>query len=251
MPKLFPPDLLKNPETQAFCLQRQITDIRYLRHHLQESVCLSIDTEGCEGIREGITSLGLAILPPTDFLAIRFPSLPFETQELVEQYRIESYCFYIEGRSRRKPFPSFPFGVNAKTSDPGGAIRPVVHRIKECSAGKDIVLVGWDPHARDFPAIQTLVANLFQEVVGWVDVLDIVQQMCFSQQEDLAKSWPPLGDIMLSVGFSENCIPQRFGHSARSDAIHTVIVLARLLTYGSDELPIEVRRQRLLKQWQQ
>lgn len=154
---------------------------------------------------------------------------------------------HIEGRSRRKPYPSFPFGVSAKTSDPGGEIKAIVHRIKERYIGNHIVLVCWHPHARDFPAIQALVPSLFQEVVGWVDVLDITQQICFSKQEDLAKSWPPLGDIMLCVGFSQICIPQRFGHSAGSDAIHTVVVLARLLTFGLNELPIEVRRQRLLK----
>ena len=32
--------------------------------------------------------------------------------------------------------------------------------------------------------------------------------------------------MMLCVGFDEVCIPQRFGHSAGSDAIHTVIILA-------------------------
>ena len=250
MPKLFPPDLLKNPETQAFCLQRQITDNGSLKHHLQESVCLYIDTEGCKGIRGSITSIGFAFLPPTDFLAVRFPSLPFETQELVEQYRIESYCFYIEGRSRRKPNPSFPFGASVKTSDTGGEIKAIFHRIKERYIGKYVILIGWHPHARDFPAIQAIVPSLFQEVVGWADVLDVMQQVCFSKQEDLTKSWPPLGDMMLCVGFNKNCIPQRFGHSVGSDAIHTVIILARLLTCVSDELPIEVLRQRLLKQWQ-
>ena len=134
--------------------------------------------------------------------------------------------FYIEGRSRRKPYPSFPFGVSAKTLDPGGEIKAIVRRIKERYIGKDIVLIGWHSHARGFPAIQALVANLFQEVVGWAGVLDVMQQICFSKQENLAKSWPPLGDMMLCVGFGENCIPQRFGHSAGSDAIHTVIILA-------------------------
>ena len=251
MPKLFPPSLLENPETQAFCLQRQITDTGSLRHHLRESICLGIDMEGCEGIGEGITSIGLALLPPTDFLARTFPSLPFSTQELVERYRIESYCLYVEGRSRRKPHPSFPFGSSTKTSDPGGEIKAIVDGIKQRYAGKDIVLVGWHPHPLDFPAIQALVPSLFQEVVGWVDVVEVTQRICVSKQEDLVKSWPPLGDVMLCVGFSEDCLPQRFSHSAGSDAIHTVIVLARLLTFNSNELPIELRRQRLLKQWQQ
>lgn len=251
MPKLFPPSILEDTKTQAFCLQKQITDTGSLRHHLQKSVCLGIDMEGCERIGEGITSTGLAVLPPTDFLAKTFPSLLFETQELVERYRIDSNCVYVEGPSRRKPHPSFPFGLSTKTSDPGAEIKAIVDRIKLRYAGKDIVLIGWHPHPYDFLAIQALVPSLFQEVVGWADVVDVTQQICVSKQEDLVKSWPPLGDVMLCVGFSESCLPQRFGHSRGSDTIHTVIVLARLLTYKSNELPIELRRQRLLKQWQQ
>ena len=119
MPKRFPPSLLESLEARTFCLQKEITDTDSLRHHLRESVCLGIDVEGCEGIGEGITSIGLAILPPTDFLFKSFPSLPFETQEFVEQYQIESYCFYVEGRSRRKPYPPFPFGSTVTTVDPG------------------------------------------------------------------------------------------------------------------------------------
>ena len=95
-----------------------------------------------------------------------------------------------------------------------------------------------------------LVPSLFQEVIGWVDVVDVTRQICVSEQEDLAKSWPPLSDVMLSVGFSENCAPQRFCHSAGSDAIHTIAVLARILTCDPDGPPIELRRRRLLKQWQ-
>lgn len=232
-------------------MQKQITDIDLLRHHLRESVCLCIDTGGCEGIREGITSIGLAMLPPTDFSANRFPTPPFSTEQLVEQYRIESYCLYIEERSRKKPHPPFPFGVSIHTSDPAGEITSIVQKIKQRYPGRDIVLIGWHPHARDYPAIQFLIPALFREVVGWADVLDVMQQTCFSRQEDLARTWPPLGDMMLCVGFGEECVPMRVGHSAGSDAVHTVMILARLLTFGDDELPVEVRRRRLLKQWRQ
>lgn len=136
MPKLFPPSLLERPEARTFCLQKQITDISSLRHHLRESVCLGIDVEGCEGIREGITSIGLAILPPTDFQSTAFPSLPFETQEFVDRYKIESYCFYIEGRSRQKPYPPFPFGFIVKTANAGKETKAIVDGIKERYAGK-------------------------------------------------------------------------------------------------------------------
>ena len=108
MPRLFPPSLLENPEAQAFCLQKQITDVDSLRHHLRESICLGTDTEGCEGIKEGITSVGVAILPSIDCTRT-FRHLPFETQELVDRCGIVSYCFYVEGRNRRKPHASFPF----------------------------------------------------------------------------------------------------------------------------------------------
>jgi hypothetical protein len=250
MPKLFPPSLLESPEARAFCLQKQITDTDSLRYHLRESVCLGIDVEGCEGIGEGITSIGLAILPPTDFQSRVFPSLPFETQEFVERYQIESYCFYVEGRSRRKPYPPFPFGFTVKTADPGSETKAIIDSIKQRYAGKDIVLISWHPYPREFPAIQVLVPSLFQEVVGWVDVVDVTRQICVSKQEDLAKTWPPLSDVMLSVGFSENCAPQRFHHSAGSDAIHAIAVLARLLTCDPDGPPIELQRRRPLKQWQ-
>ena len=96
MPKRFPPSLLESLEARTFCLQKEIADTDSLRYHLRESVCLGIDVEGCRGIGEGITSIGLAILPPTDFLFKSFPSLPFSTQDFVEQYQIESYCFYVE-----------------------------------------------------------------------------------------------------------------------------------------------------------
>ena len=129
-------------------------------------------------------------------------------------------------------------------------MKAIIDSIKQQYAGKDIVLTTWYPYPREFPAIQVLVPSLFQEVVGWVDVVNVTQQICVSKQEDLAKSWPPLSDVMLSVGFSENCAPQRFYHSAGSDAIHTIAVLARLLTCDPDGPSIELRRRRLLKQWQ-
>ncbi|KAK2780629.1 hypothetical protein FQN53_001104 [Emmonsiellopsis sp. PD_33] len=251
MPKFFPPSLLESPEARTFCLQKQITDTDCLRHHLQESVCLSIDVEGCEGIGEGITSIGLAVLPSIDIRLSAFSPLPFETQEIVRRYQIESYCFYIDGRSRRKPHPPFPFGSTLKTANPGEEMKDIIDTIKQRHAGKDIILVGWHPHPRELPAIQAFAPSLFQEIAGWVDVVDVTRQICISNQEDLTKTWPPLGDVMLSVGFSENCLPQRFCHGAGSDAIHTIIVLVRLLTCDPDGPPIELRRRRQLKQWQQ
>ena len=259
MPKLFPPSLLKNPEAQAFCLQKQITDIDSLKHHLRESVCLCIDTEGCEGVREGITSIGIAILPPIDS-TIQIEQfwkschLPFKTQELVNSFGIESYCFYIEGRNRRKPHPSFPFGFSSTTPrlEIGNEIKAIIDKIKQRYIKNDIILIGWHPHSRDFPAIQTLIPSLFQEVVGWTDVIDIIQQLCISKQENLLKSWPSLSDVILCVGFSQDGLSQqRFAHSAGTDAIHTLLILARLLTCNSGDLPVELWRQRPLKQWRQ
>lgn len=207
--------------------------------------------EGCEGIGEGITSIGLAILPSIDLLSRAFPSLPFETQVFVNRYRIESHCVYVDGRSRRKPYPSFPFGFTVKTADPGREMKDIIDGIKQRYAGKDIVLIGWHPHPRELPAIQVFARSLFQEVLGWVDVVDVARQICISKQEDLTKSWPPLSDVMLSVGFSANCLPRRFCHSAGSDAIHAIVVLVRLLTCDLDGPPIELRRRRLLKQWRE
>ena len=249
MPKLFPPSLLECPETRTFCLQKQITDTDSLRHHLQESVCLAVDVEGCEGIGGGITSIGIAILRPTDFLSRAFPSPPFDTQDFVERYQVESHCFHLEGRTRKKPHPPFPFGCTVKTVDPGREIKSVVDGIKQRHAEKDIVLIGWHPHPREFPAIQVFIPSLFQEVVGWVDLVDVVRQTCVSRQEDLAKSWPPLCDVMLSVGMSKNSLSERFRHGAGHDAIHTIVVLARVLTRDPGGPPIELRRRRLLKQW--
>lgn len=121
MPKLFPPALLlQHSNIRDFCLQAQITDIETLKHHLQHSVCLGIDMEGCEGIREGITSLGLAVLPPTKLSDLQstalFPSLPFRTQDLVDRCKIESYFIYIQYRSRKKSYASFPYGHVIKTA---------------------------------------------------------------------------------------------------------------------------------------
>ncbi|RYO86647.1 hypothetical protein DL762_004659 [Monosporascus cannonballus] len=113
------------------------------------------------------------------------------------------------------------------------------------------MLIGWHPHPRELPAIQALIPSLFREAFGWVDVVDVTRRICVPKQEDLAKSWPPLSDVMLSVGFSEICLPQRSCHSAGSDAIHTIAVLARLLAIDPDRPPIELRRRRPLKQWQQ
>ena len=191
MPKLFPPSLLESPETRTFCPEKQITDIDFLRHHLRESVCLGIDVEGCEGIGECITSIGLAILPTTDFQATAFPSLRFETQDFVDRYRVESHYIYIDGRSRHKPHPPFPFGSTVNTADAGKETTAMVKNTEQRYPGKDIVLVGWHPHARELPAIQALFPTLFQEVAGWVDVVDVTRQICISKQEDLAKSWPP------------------------------------------------------------
>jgi len=253
MPKRFPPGILESPEARAFCLQKQITDLHSLKRHLRESVCLSIDVEGCEGIGQGITSIGLATLPPTDLLSKAFPSIPFKTQEAIQQYHIVSYCLHVEGRSRRKPHPPFPFGSSITTADPGGEINAIIDHITQHYPSKDIILIGWHPHPREFPAIQALIPGLFQKVTGWVDVVNITQQICISKQEDLTKSWPPLSDVMLCVGFSEDCLSQRFNHSAGSDAIHAVVVLVRLLTCNNhpDDLPIELQRRRPLKQWQQ
>ena len=252
MPKLFPPSLLENSEAQAFCLQKQITDINSLRHHLRESVCLDIDTEDCEEIKEETTSIGVAILPPMHCTAQTFRHLPFETQEFVNHCGIESYCFYVEGRNRRKPHPLFRFDLSSTTPRSGEEIKAIVDKIKQHYTEKDIVLVDWHSHPRDFSVVQILISSLFQEVVGWIDVIDIMQQTCISKQEDLLKSWSSLTDFMLCVDFSQDCLPQqRFAHGADTDAIHTVLVLARLLTYNSGDLPIKLWRQRPLKKWRQ
>jgi hypothetical protein len=129
-------------------------------------VCLGIDVEGCEGIGEGITSIGIALLPPTELLSRTFPSLPFQTEKFVEWYQVECRCFYIEGRSRRKPHPPFPFGSIVKTVELDGEMKVIINDIKKRYASNNTVLIGWYPHPRELPAIQALVPILFQEVVG-------------------------------------------------------------------------------------
>lgn len=126
-----------------------------------------------------------------DCTARTFRHLPFEIQELVDHCRIESYCFYVEGRNRREPHPSFPFGFSSTTLRPGEKIKAIVDKVKQHYPGKDIVLVGWHSHSRDFPAIQTLIPSLFQEVVGWADAIDIMQQICIHKQEDLLRHGHP------------------------------------------------------------
>lgn len=251
MPKLFPPSLLESQDARSFCLQKQIRNVEALKSHLRDSVLFSIDVEGSEGIGEGITSIGVASLPPTDSITRDPPLLPFDTQKFMESSQVEAHCLYLEGRTRRKPHPEFPFGVNGKTTDPGGELKAIVSSIKERYPRRDIVLVGWHPHPRELPAINILYPSLFQEVIGWVDVVDITQQLCVSKQEDLNKTWPPLSDVAFSVGLSEDSLPRRFHHSAGSDAIHTILVLTRILAHSPNEPPIELWRRRPLKHWQQ
>ena len=250
MPKVFPLSLLENPLAHEFYLQKQITDVDCVRYHLRDSICLGIDTEGREGIREGITSVGIAVLPPMDCVARTFHDASFDIQKLVDHYGIESSCLYVEGRKRRKPHPSFSFGLSCTTTRPGEEIRAIVDKVKQHYPGRDIILVGWHPQTLDLSAIQALIPDLFHEVAGWVDVIDIMQQICVSKQEDLLRTWPSLTDVMLCVGFGRDCLPElRFAHCAGTDAIHTIPLLARLLTYESGDCSVGIWRQRPLKQW--
>ena len=253
MSKLFPPTLLATCDeiTREFYLQRQISDISSLKYHLQNSVCLAVDLEGCEAVGKGISSIGLAILPPNSSAnqSKAFQSLPFETHEIVSDYKIEASCIYLEDRRRNRPYPTFLHGNIIKTTREGAGqeIQAIIERTKQLK--KDIILVGWHPHPSDLPGLQALLPEIFHEMTGWVDVLDVTRQMCVSKQEDLTKTWPPLGDVLLSAGLSATCLPQRYHHSAGNDAIHTMALLLRLLTHSDPSSPLEVKRRRQLKQW--
>jgi hypothetical protein len=253
--KLFPPTLLATPEVRDFCLHKQIMDINFLRYQLRESLLLSIDVEGQERFSAGITSIGLAILPPhaQDVLAAASQALkpPFWTREVVHHFNVESSCIKIEGRSRNRPSPRFSLGKSITTADAGRQIRDIVAGDKQRHACKELVLVGWHPHTLELSCIRTLCPDIFQEFAGWVDVLVVMRRTCVSKQEDLTKNWPSLGDTMRSVGFNENCLPQRRCHSAGDNAIGALGVLVRLLTRDPFAPPIEVQRQRPLKKWLQ
>ena len=54
-------------------------------------------------------------------------------------------------------------------------MKAIVNGIKQRYFGKKIVLIGWSPRSVEFPAIQMLIPSLFQEVVGWADVVDVAQ----------------------------------------------------------------------------
>lgn len=154
---------------------------------------------------------------------------------------------YLEDRHRKKPHPAFSFGHTIRTTKENidQEIQAVIDGVKQRFSKKDMVLVGCHPHPRELPGLQALAPDIFCEVAGWVDVTDVTRQICVSKQEDLDKTWPSLGDVLLSVGLSATCQPQRYHHSDGNDAIHAVGLLVRLLTHSGAHL--EVRRQRVLK----
>ena len=76
-----------------------------------------------------------------------------------------------------RPHPVFPYGLTSRTSRPDESIRAIVDDLKRVHSGSEIVLIAWHSLARDFAAIQAIVPSIFQEFVGWIDVLNIVQQL--------------------------------------------------------------------------
>ncbi|KAK3402408.1 hypothetical protein B0T20DRAFT_404264 [Sordaria brevicollis] len=263
---------LLSPQPQASeglsSTTEKITTLHHLRSLVPHSYCIGIDVEGIEGIAQGITSVGISVLPP--FIPPSHSSLdnkswpwPFpdlhdghlDLDTLSSHFHFSSHCFAILGRERARSYEHFHYGTvthipihqvqDAVISAISQSI-PHLHDHSHSSPNPKaeaptapIILTGFDM-SLELRALSSLLPSLSNYITHTVDISSLClanarfdhQRQSQSRKTHLKVS---LRDTMLSLSFLRNhsIQPRARHHSAGMDAVRTLGVMLALLARDS------------------
>jgi len=217
--------------------------------------CIGLDVEGVEGIAAGVTSIGLAILPPLPALFAQEPDAVYrqyhdnarrqiDLDEIVAQHGISAHCFALQGRIRARSYEKFHYGsvTHIHVSEIEPTVIAVVESIRVRDPDSTFILVGFDMDL-EFRAISSMFPSLSRYVIAYTDVAGMAGRLADARFSFHKAS---LRDTMLALGFCRNhSIQPRAGHhSAGMDAVRTLGILIALIRRHASSLsePLLIHR---------
>lgn len=215
-----------------------IRDIGMLREKagLENTKFLAIDSEGSG---QGLTSIGLALLPFKKALvglpkvSESFPWPAVDLDDAVAHYNILSWSFRVDGRSRLKGFEPFRYGtvetvLASEVDNRIGMIPAISKDTTEKQDEAELVLVGWNMHD-DLKNILHYCPGLLEKAKYFLDLCEPTMALMARPR----KSCVSLRDCLLALGLANNEHSvqslKKQNHDAGMDAVRTAVALMALL----------------------
>ncbi|KAK1774265.1 hypothetical protein QBC45DRAFT_425532 [Copromyces sp. CBS 386.78] len=243
---------------------KKITTIHHLRSLVPHSYCVGIDVEGIEGIAQGVTSVGLSVLPPvfSSSLSEDDGSWPWpfpdhhqgqiDLDTMASHYRLQSYCFAILGRERARSYEHFHYGevvhhpITHLQSAVLSVLRSVVRLHNPTAA--PIILIGFDMEL-EHRVIDSVFPLLGDHVTHWCDIshTGLADARWHEDKKEAHKTHHlkiSLRDTMLALNFRRNhgIQPRARHHSAGMDAVRTLGTMLALLARAPEAGGLVVKR---------
>ncbi|ESA42088.1 hypothetical protein NCU17057 [Neurospora crassa OR74A] len=252
---------LDNPtEPSDLSSTTKITTLNHLRSLVPHSYCIGIDVEGIEGIAQGITSVGISILPPVFSLspASADGSWPWpfpdhhqgqiDLDTIASHYRLQSYCFAVLGRERARSYEHFHYGevVHHPITHLQSTIVSVLQSIRLQDPTAHTILVGFDMEL-EHRAVKSVFPLLDDHVTHWCDVSHTGLADARWEGRRVAHKTHrkiSLRDAMLALNFRRNhgIQPRARHHSAGMDAVRTLGTMLALLARAPEAGGLVVKR---------
>jgi len=234
-----------------------IRDIDALRahHNTSSPIYVAIDTEGQEGYRHGVTSVGLAILSPVPFNSSPFPGTNLCLDEFVLEYDIKACSLRIDGRPRKERPEPFRYGQVqiCPLEELEGCLSTFIlgnvyserkaprESQEEAKSIPRVYLVAWGLPT-ELTAMTTLFPRLAEHIDGYVDLAEIAARMSGIRPE--SKKRRSLRDTLITLGYDTNDtysvqnIWRPHSHDPGMDAARTLAALLGLIGLPGKELAI-------------
>ncbi|KAK3342230.1 hypothetical protein B0H65DRAFT_589337 [Neurospora tetraspora] len=238
----------------------KITSLDHLRSLVPHSYCIGIDVEGIEGIAQGVTSVGISVLPPVFSLSTAskdgswpWPFLDYhqgqiDLDTIASHYRLQSHCFAILGRERARSYEHFHYGevVHHPITHLQSTVVSVFQSIRLDNPTAPIILVGFDMEL-EHRAISSVFPLLGDYVTHWCDISHT--GLADARWEDKKEAHKThlkisLRDTMLALNFRRNhgIQPRARHHSAGMDAVRTLGTMLALLARAPEAGVLVVKR---------
>jgi hypothetical protein len=231
------PSFIKTDEAREFWKDKRIKDIDTIRVQPSTFTYVALDCEGQEGYGDGVTSIGLALLPSTHPPEIfqAWPWRDVNLDNIVLSYNIRSLSLRIPERHRGR-VPE-PFRYGDVDSVPRLELEHYICQYVEAAKQqeqKSLILVVWGIE-NEMRAIVSLFPGLLSILDGWIDLADIITYMSGIR----TKAKRSLRDTLLTFGLEKNYSVQTLcPHDPGMDAVRTTAALAGLVVCPMRELVI-------------
>ncbi|KAK3948710.1 hypothetical protein QBC32DRAFT_350911 [Pseudoneurospora amorphoporcata] len=243
---------------------KKITTINHLRSLVPHSYCVGIDVEGIEGIAQGVTSVGISVLPPVFSSLSTAPESdddgswpwPFpdhhqgqiDLDTMASHYRLQSYCFAILGRERARSYEHFHYGevVHHPITHLQSAVISVLRSVRLHNPTAPIILIGFDMEL-EHRVIDSVFPLLGDHVTHWCDISHTgLADARWQDKKDAHKTHLKISlrDTMLALNFRRNhgIQPRARHHSAGMDAVRTLGTTLALLARAPEAGGLVVKR---------